>query len=924
MARHMKVFISFFLFIQLFLCNPFVTPQSVNDANAVTTKHELIKNTNIYTEGKFTTVVDLLSHNVSFSIFVRILQRKKLIPYLNELYNFTLFAPINSAFVDDSISVEEDSIIEKLNLLTDFDIQNYLVHKSVITTDQLINSTVIINNNVKYPLVLSDTSSQKQTFLINNDIRIVEPDLIPNMQNAVLHGISKYISNAPKLSHLIEKVDNHTTNLSYHYFNQILQILLSKYDSNSLLNNKTILIPSDFSFESHFNPIELNYLLNRYNKLDSLEPMIRRNWYKDIEILFNNLVIDQIVGGSVDLITHNKNDKLLHIENQDKGHQLILNNKDKSINHSSNQRFDSGVAHFFDDIDFLNSSITFNAEKYLHGLNCSGFVREIYFRGLEKFIQNRNNDITVFLPQASLNDEVGFTKSTLLYHFAEVEILLERDFPALNKDEVYNRFYNSSFCSSNKKLGGNCQKLKITKSNKGYTINDKFHIMYSKPYKVGNVSIYIIDNDLSLPNELIFSLPPSLDTCSKSISFLRKLNYLELKPNHEGYTVFLPCFISWNSMGLNYKYIYTNLTAAGLILQNFILNGLYYTELQDLKVVNTTNLLNLPVSVTFNNDSDNPSNIKVNISSLQDNLIIRKNSDIIFNQGVIHPTYNVEYPRDLKISLMDLLKTSGNHKFLNLLENLPNFENIFQDSKTPFSILVPSLSSFDHSNINANYSKLEEFFKLHIIPGNETMNLLNCNNQVNTLLHEKLECKGYSPVDQYIRISNGASNEVRILNKGCSTENPQEACIFLIDKPLSLDWINKEKYNLNLPIVAVAFGIVVGVIMFMIFVCCLLMARVSKVTMINSTLDSDEAMYNNGRNNNTDGIPNVCDVENPLLSKHERERPSRYSSIGSTSRLLNVLHNSNIDKPDNVNQVNFNETAYSENSTSNPIHVSKK
>lgn len=935
-TQHMKVLIYLFFFIQLFLCNSIVALQEVNDKNVSNIKNRLIKNVNAHHLGKFTTVVDLLSQNVSFSIFVRILQKKKLIPYLNELHNFTLFAPINSAFVDDWMSTKEDDTIKNLDLLSDFDIQNYLVHKSVITTDQLINSTTIINNHVKFPFILSNTGSQANTFVINNDIRIVEPDLIPNMQNAVLHGISKYISDAPDLSHLIDKVENRTNDLSYHHFNQNLQILLCKYDSDSLLYNKTILVPSDFSFESHFNSIELNYLLNRYNKLDGLDPLIQNNWYKDIELLFNNLIIDQIIGGSVDLVTHNKNNKLLHIENQEKGHQLILNHKDKSIAQLSNQRFDSGIAHFFDDIDFLNSSITFNAEKYLHGLNCSGFVKEIYFRRLEKFILNKNNNkpITIFLPQASLNDEIEFTKSTLLYHFTETEILLEKDFPTLNRKEVYNRFYNSSFCSANKKLGGNCQKLKITKSDEGYTINDKFYILYSKPYKIGNTSIYIIDNDLSLPNDLIFSLPPSLDTCSKSISFLRKLNYLELKPNHEGYTVFLPCFNSWDSMGLNYKYIDANITAARLILQNFIINGLYYTESQDLTIMNTTTLMHVPISVTFNNSSssNNPSEIEVNISSLRDNLIIHKDSDIIFNQGVIHPTYNIEYPRDLKISLIDLLKTSGNHKFLNLLEKLPNFENIFQDLKTPFSILVPSLSSFDHSNINANYSKLEEFFKLHIIPGNETVNILNCNNQFNTLLNEKLECKRYSQVDQYIKISNGASNEVRILNKGCSTENSQQACVFLIDRPLSLDWINKEKYNLNLPIVAVAFGVVFGVIMFLIFVCCLLVARVSRITPINSITDITEARNENSNNNNnnnnehrnTGNNSNLYDVERPLLTKYERERFGKYRSIGSTSKLLNVIDDSSINKTNSGSHVNFNETAYSTNSISNPIHVPRK
>lgn len=357
----------------------------------------MIDTTNFHSEGKFTTVIDLLSQNVSFSIFVRILQRKQLIPYLNELQNFTLFAPINSAFVDDWNSIKEDDIVEELGLLPIFDIENYLIHNNVILTDQLKNSTTIINGNVKFPLILSNTDPHTETFIINNDIRVVEPDLTPNMQNAVLHGISKYISDAPNLPNLIDNVNNSTRDVSSNHFNQILHTLLSKHDTNSLLNNKTVLIPSDFSFESHFNPIELNYLLNRYNKLDTLEPLIVNNWYKDIELLFNDFIFDQIIGGSIDLVTTNKNNKSLHIGNRNKGQQLTLDDTNISINQLSNQRFDFGVAHFFDDIKSLNSSITFNAEKYLHGLYCSGFVREIYFRGLQKFIQDETDkEITIF------------------------------------------------------------------------------------------------------------------------------------------------------------------------------------------------------------------------------------------------------------------------------------------------------------------------------------------------------------------------------------------------------------------------------------------------------------------------------------------------------------------------------------------------
>ncbi|CAL9730024.1 hypothetical protein MOUN0_I04786 [Monosporozyma unispora] len=909
----MECFIYVILFISLLFSNQILALPDVEQQNNRLSPRDT---PSLQFNGPFTTVIDLLSQDVEFSIFVRLLQRKKLIPYLNELQNFTLLAPVNSAFVQDFNPLSNDvkDVISTLDLSPwdEFDVQNYIIHDNVITTDQLTNSTKVISDNVKFPLVLSQPNINSHRFVINNDIPIVEPNLSPNMQNATVHGVLKLVTDAKDINSLINSVEN--IKVSYTNIDVLLQNLLNRY-MDPPTNNKTLLVPSNKSFKTHFNSIELNYLLNHYNKLEKMNKHIQKGWYKDMEILLNNLLIDEVVGGSTDLLTFNQNNGLVHISSKNCGQQLILNERDSSILTFTNQPYDFGMAHFFDDIQFLNTSISFNAEKYLHGLNCSGFVREIYFRGLEKFIKDNDEFVTIFLPQASLNDEVGFTKSTLLYHFTELPIWLEKDFPTLSKNEIHNKFYNSSFCSSNKKLGGHCQRMKLTKSNKGYFINNKFHILNSKPYQIGNTLIYIIDNDITLPNDLIFSLPPTLDSCSKSISFLRKLNYLDLKPNHEGYTVFLPCFNSWDDMGLNFKYIQSNFTAASLIMENLIVNGLYYTDLGDHRYIETNNLLDEPITIDINKD-DHSSKIEVNIDSLQDNLTIDKDSDIIFNQGVIHPTHNIEYPLDLQISLKDLFMTTGNDKFMYLLETLPNYKHLFNDSNMPYSILVPTLSSLDYSNISNDYTKLEEFLKLHIIPGNETVNILNCDNDFNTLLGEILECKSYSQDDQYIKVKEGATNEVRILNKGCSTENSQQACIFLIDKPLSLNWIGKDKYNLNMPILAVAFGIILGVVMFMIFVCCLLVARVTKIKNRYQMVDSSE---NSNENDNT--VRHINDVKHPLLNNSQIRPPTSYDSTNTAAKLS---ASSNGSSSNSNNRPNTGSASYSVNSTATPIQMPRK
>lgn len=75
----------------------------------------------------FTSVVDILSQNVEFSTFLRAVQRNGYIPYLNELQNYTLMAPVNSAFINNELDDKNYK----------FDIENYLIHDSVLITSEI-------------------------------------------------------------------------------------------------------------------------------------------------------------------------------------------------------------------------------------------------------------------------------------------------------------------------------------------------------------------------------------------------------------------------------------------------------------------------------------------------------------------------------------------------------------------------------------------------------------------------------------------------------------------------------------------------------------------------------------------------------------------------------------------------------------------
>lgn len=60
-----------------------------------------------------TTVIDILSSQVQFSKFLRVIQRNGLVPLLNQMDNFTLVAPINSAFLPSDLKAFDSEELKR-------------------------------------------------------------------------------------------------------------------------------------------------------------------------------------------------------------------------------------------------------------------------------------------------------------------------------------------------------------------------------------------------------------------------------------------------------------------------------------------------------------------------------------------------------------------------------------------------------------------------------------------------------------------------------------------------------------------------------------------------------------------------------------------------------------------------------------------
>lgn len=783
----------------------------------------------------FTSVIDILSQNVEFSTFLRVIQRNGFIPYLNELQNYTLMAPVNSAFIYDDFGDENDS--------NKSDVENYLIHDSVLLSSELELGVSVISKGVEFPYVLERLDDD--TIMVN-DVKLVDPDLLPNFQNASVHGIEREIRIPLRSKDLLRKIEQKFND--FHLFNNFTRNIPM---FESMVTNRTLLIPSDSNWYNFFSPAEIDYITDAFNSLERMDGHTKVIWNRDRQRFIQNLVIDNISGGMVadEVDVENLNGALLHLRSGKHGSFLTVNGSNSSD--LTNVVFNRGIAHSFNDLQIVENIIDFTAEKYLHGINCSDFVRELYFRNLQYLIKDserfHGEEKTIFVPDIPAAGYDGFSRPGLLYHFVDRKILLDREF--LEEEPDRSKMFQSKFCDFNNKLGGNCQRLKILKNECGYFVNEKYRIVHDKPLQVGHTLIYLISDKIKLPGDLAPSINPFYG-CSRSLMFLNQLNILDLPNNEQGYTVLLPCFDSWEFLELNLEFLQKNMTAVNSIMKNLIFDGLIYSDSNNTSY-ETKNLLGDPIVVQaerFASGDDN-TELNLNVSSVSAKIKVKNHLDLFFNQGVVHPLKQLYLPNTVDVSLMDLIRTTGTTKLIELFEK---FEDLFSiiNNNEPYSLLVPTESSLPLVGDIFNSTKLADLLKLHIIDGDFTTRLLNCEGNVTTLLGDSLLCRRDSQENSFLSVLGGAVREVRITKKGCSSYH--NSCVFLIDRPISLQWLNRGRSWFILPRSPLGLGIVIETFILLLALFLFFYKR-KRTTTLDSTSTND-----------------VPDVRRPLLSPSER------------------------------------------------------
>ncbi|ODV81293.1 uncharacterized protein CANTADRAFT_46442 [Suhomyces tanzawaensis NRRL Y-17324] len=584
-----------------------------------------------------------------------------------------------------------------------------------------------------------------------------------------------------------------------------------------------------------------------------------------------------------------------------------------ALNHDGPQ---ANEQHFFEALGI--PTIDLIPRRALNALHYSNVVKELKFRKLMYLIDGSTVNQTIFMDadqrddseevagsfnmneELLLDEDLEFSgkdlgvqsfssKQSLMYQFSSEVVdpsnILE------NRESSY-RLLDSRLCSK-KRIGG-CFQLKLSASKVNnltkLTLNDDIDIVSSHSC-ANNTFIYIGDKELNAPSSLKHSLGDLIsngalqrhvehieidkENCLATLGYLNEHNLYSLDDKGKGYTVFLPCAKayslgshssevtvalkegSWNRLGLVLDYLESKPKIFKDILKGMFIEGTVYSDfglVDNDRNLKTVNLRGDRVEVKQGYFDGHFDHI---ITLNETKLPIPLNSDILFNQGVVHIIKSVLLPQDFQIPFKDLLETATDpdyphHSFTDLIKYFPKLSSNIglgdASEKLSYSLLIPSSESLKDFNITSDYSKLLDFIEYHLVPNSEVDKLLYCLDSAfykgppmeedlfrTNMSDVELRCyrnpkNGKSFIklhtneenDELQALSYNKDHEVKVLSHGCTSFNfrgnhTNGACVFLIEKPLNLDWLHKRRgdfLHIHLGFVSVGVGIILGLIIF--------------------------------------------------------------------------------------------------------------
>lgn len=761
------------------------------------------------------TIIDVLSLQPQFLVFLRRVQRGGLVPYLNALGNSTLFAPTNLAYYAGAPS----------QALTEETLARYLAGSPLDSGD--IDGAVVVESlheagGSRSPLLLVRRGGG---FSANGAV-VVEPDLHAESSNNVVHGIRNLMTEPVGLAEWAGRLAPHTHSR-----------LGGLVGASSPPANVTLLLPEDAV-------VGLSAVEHTYLMYDVAHPegskKLRHMARRDRQLVVDNYVVEGYVGGNVSpRVAVNLNGVALgvqHLEEWVVNATVFRGGDGEVLDDAMVQVLYGGKgasrAPWLDS----HSVVEFTPAKVLLGMNCTQFVEALQYNGLMWMVLDLAALQTVFVLRDDSDDESVHVASpskqerASLYLFIDGQVDLWEAVRASQHGKV---LVDTRLCVS-KHLGPHqCSKMAVTVRGRGrlqeLVVNNQYRVT-RVPAVAGNTQIYVTEEEVEAPPNILTAVAPYFQ-CSRSMAYLFDLDMLLLANNHRGYTVFLPCYGLWKSLGLTFQYLESNRTALELILGNMVLQGLVYSDFHGGDPVELESLVSDTVEVR-SASAEGVRGVMLNGSFVP----LEFTEDVMFHQGVIHPVEQLIIPDSLTIGLMDLVGHASKHDgfFEGLLAHF-GLEH-YLESTSNHLVLLPLTEALRWSQVNESFlfPDLERLVRMHILPPGLADLVEECEPGVAipTLQNDtQLVCEWVLPERKVLLVHDGDLNhEVLVLERGwtnpSSIYNAKEnQCVFLVDRPLLPEWANRNhgRVVLRLPFLALAVGALAGVLLILlVFLCCMM------------------------------------------------------------------------------------------------------
>ncbi|CAX40599.1 conserved hypothetical protein [Candida dubliniensis CD36] len=824
------------------------------------------------------TLVDILSARPQFSYFLRLLQRQGMIPTLNQMKNVTLLAPINSAFVGEK-SIDWDN-----NGLNRY-IVNQKLRVGLLGKSESVYETLYKVGNTNYSIAVSPDFESLE-YVIDDVSYIVEEDVYAKHQYSYIQGIDHLLPEKPTICEVLMN----NTNPEISLFSKIFQSLFLDIDEqqvqdkrkkknhkkpkktklpplpnscNEFLNGtRTIIAPSNKVLKNSLTDIQLRYYLSnsdfaRYASTTDSVSEIKH----DVMSLLQNLMFPTLIVGA-----NNTNSKIK--SNSGKSHKFKLEDGHVKIDKvavSESHVSADGVIHIFKDTGQLFYKLNIPtaemiARKSLYALHYSNFVDELYFRSLGHLVDGSSENQSIFLDINQRDDvEDDDVEGTMVSFSSKQSILYQFVDGKIDVHDSMHSLLDTKLCSK-KKIGG-CFKLKFSTSHgkNNITVNDEVHIQEYTP--IANDSfIFVANGEITPPVNLKHSLGDLISSgavhrhlenieidqgsCLRTLEYINRFGLSSLRDNDEGYSIFLPCGTTdtkgtWKDLGLILTYLERNPHMLEMVVKSMFMEGMVYSDFASHKKLQDLN--GNQVKFKSWGIADDVNEATLNNTQLS----LPLNSDLLFQQGVIHVTNKVFFPDDFEVPIEELIKTTYDSNFPNffmwdILKMYPNIKNVIT-GEMPYSLLIPTAESLKDFNVTTSMKDLLRFIDFHLIPNSEVGKILDCISGVGynksvfrtNLSEGGLICKHKPQTNKVMlqlhklnttsAVSYNKDQEVRLLSHGCTknyrNETDQLSCVFLIQKPLNLQWFERPNsgdnfLHVHLGLVSVGVGVILGLIIF--------------------------------------------------------------------------------------------------------------